>query len=84
MRRLGHRSALLTVSFHMRSSQVTIFETFVRDTLLGVRRFGMPHPRMPAQNVEVRIVPGEGGDMYSLSRVAPNLWSVGMTLEVMP
>ena len=67
----------------MTKAQVIAFETFANDTLRGMARFGIQHPRKKGTVVEARIVPGNDG-LYSISFVGPNLWNVSMTLEIMP
>lgn len=78
----GSMPQKLTVQFLMDTSQVTIFENFVLNTLKGVLRFQFPHPRT-GSTVEVRIL-GQGQDLYTLTYVAPGYYNVGMQLEILP
>lgn len=82
LRRRGNSPQGLNVTFLMDSSQVNTFEAFVKDTLLGVKRFNFPHPRLGSP-VEVRIVPQGSGDLYNLTYMAPGYWTISMQLEVL-
>ena len=82
-RRRGARTQTLQVSFLMTTDQVTALKTFVEDTLRGTSRFGFTHPRTN-EVVEVRIVPQQDGAMYSVQYVAPNYYTVPITLEILP
>lgn len=82
-RRRGNRPDVLGVSFIMSTAQVEALRTFVADTIRGTARFGFPHPRTQVQ-AEVRIVPQDGGELFSVSYYTPNHWTVGMSLEVLP
>lgn len=82
-RRRAKRPDVLNVSYEMTLTQVQTFDTFVHDTLMGVLRFTIKHPRKQT-NVEVRIVPQQDGKLYDLSMLQFNLYSVSMQLEVMP
>lgn len=82
-RKRGNYIPKLGVSFMMTSEQVATLETFTHDTIKGTARFGFPHPRLRTQ-AEVRIVPQDGGTLYSLSDSKPGNWLVTMTLEVLP
>lgn len=83
LRRLSKLPDPLSVTMAMTSSQVTTFESFVNNTLLGVARFGFTHPRKESI-VEARFVPLQGGKLYTIVQKALGLWSVSFTLEVMP
>lgn len=83
LRRRSKLTKPLEVSFRMTSAQVATLESFVESTLFGVRRFNWTHPRTLAA-VEVRIVPAEGGKMFSLVNLGGTMWEVSMSLEVMP
>lgn len=82
-RRLSKRIHNLSCSFHMSSAQVEMLRSFVEDSLKGTIRFGFPHPRTQ-QIVEVRIVPQDGGKMYTLNYVVLNVWDVSLQFEVLP
>ena len=82
-RRRGARTQTMQVSFFMTTAQVTTLKTFVEDTLRGTARFGFPHPRTGLV-AEVRIVPQQDGAMYNIQYLAPNYYTVPMTLEILP
>ena len=83
LRRRGARPATMTVSYEMTSAQVSSLRTFVLTTLKGTARFDYVHPRT-GSTVEVRIVPGQDGELYSVAYHAHGHWIIGMSLEVMP
>lgn len=83
LRRRGARPDRLTVSFTMDNAQLDTLRTFVQDTLRGTARFGFPHPRT-RQQVEVRLVPSDGGQLYAVTWLSPIKYAVSMTLEVLP
>ena len=78
----GQRPDVLALTYLLSATELAAFETFVLTTLRGVYRFGFPHPRTGDQ-VEVRVVPGEGGDLYSL-QPAGKKWRVALQIEVLP
>lgn len=82
LRRRGQRPDVLTLSFIMSPEQVQAFEVFVLQTLRGVARFGLPHPRLQTQ-VEARLVPSDG-ELYTIEYLGPQHWRVGFTVEVLP
>lgn len=82
-RRRGSKAQIMNTTFTMSSDQVTDFETFVKDTLRGTARFGITHPRTGAV-VEARIVPQNGGDLYTVSYMNPIRWSVQFQMEILP
>jgi len=82
-RRRGKRPSNMQVQYEMTSSQVVSLANFVENTIYGVKRFQITHPRT-LQQIEVRIVPSDGGKLYDLSRVTNDLWNVNLTLEVLP
>lgn len=89
IRKRGKRPDVLNVSFIMTSTDVSVLQNFVENTIQGTARFGFPHPRLttnPAAPViaEVRIVPQGEGVMYNMSYLAPNYYTVTMQLEIMP
>ena len=83
LRRRGARPATLSVAYILTSAQVETLRTFVLTTLKGTARFDFVHPRTRS-TVEVRIVPGQDGELFSVGYVAKGHWSVGLSLEVMP
>jgi hypothetical protein len=82
-RRRGQKPQTMQVSFIMSSAQVSVLEDFVENTIRGTSRFGFTHPRTGLVE-EVRIVPQGSGDLYTLTYIAPEFWSVNMQLEVLP
>lgn len=82
-RRLGAKPSVLTVGYLMSRAQVAAFVAFVEDTLKGTARFGYPHPRT-RQQVEARLVPSDGGDLYSAVEYVPGKFRVDFTVEVLP
>lgn len=82
-RRLSKRVQTMNVTFNMTTAQVEILRGFVEDTLKGTARFGFNHPRTNSQ-VEARIQPGNGGEMYQISYLVPSFWRVSMILEILP
>ena len=51
--------------------------------IAGTNRFTFTHPRLYTP-VEVRIVPGSGGEFFNLQYVAPGYWNTSLKFEVMP
>ena len=82
-RRLSRLVKPIQVTFLMTKAQIVTLEDFVENTLFGVRRFNFTHPRKLTA-VEVRILPKEGGESYSMSRISTDFWQVSMTFEVLP
>ena len=82
-RRLSRLIKPVQVTFEMTTAQVATLETFVEDTLFGVRRFNFTHPRK-LTTVEVRIVPASEGVFYTLTPLGASWWRVSMTIEVLP
>ena len=83
MRRRGVRPSPLQLTFDMSTAQVALLETFAKDTLQGITRFGFPHPRTE-EIVEVRIIPQGDGALFSINYMMPDRWSVSLQLEVLP
>lgn len=73
----------LNVSFILTTQQVSTLESFINNDLRGVRRFLFPHPRT-TQQVEVRIIPQGGGELFQLQYLAPGYWQTQLNLEVLP
>jgi hypothetical protein len=82
-RRVGKRVNTMQVGFFMDSAQITILNNFIENTIKGTARFEFPHP-FTAAILEVRIVPQDGGELYTLSPITNDWFSVSMTFEVMP
>jgi hypothetical protein len=74
---------ILDVSYDMTDAQVVTFRTFVRDTIKGVKRFGIPHPRTGVM-AEARMQGKEGGKHYDIVHKGYDLKTVSFTLEILP
>lgn len=83
MRRRGSKPSVLNLSFIMTTEQVSTLETFVETTLGGVRRFNFTHPRTGIQE-EFRLVPQSEGDLYNITYLAPDYWTVTAQFELLP
>jgi hypothetical protein len=88
-RRVGIRPRVAQVQFLMNNTQVEILESFVNNTLYGVRRFEFRHPRTGIIE-QTRIVPNSDGQLYQITYLAgatgsaPNnvsFYNVQMQLE---
>jgi hypothetical protein len=82
-RRLGKRTNTMSVSFYMSKDQVDVLDDFVENVIMGTKRFGFRHPRKGIIS-EVRIVPQQDGQMYSLSYITLDWYNVGLEFEVLP
>jgi hypothetical protein len=83
MRRRGTIPNTMDLSFILTTAQTTTLETFIKDTLLGVKRFSFPHPRTAA-TVEARIVPQGDGEFFKLQYLAPGYWTTSLKFEILP
>lgn len=83
MRYRGVKPQVMNLTFMMTSAQVSILESFVKNTLKGTARFGFKHPRLYTM-VEVRMIPQGSGDYYNLTYTAPGYWNVTLQLEILP
>lgn len=83
LRRRGNKPVLLTAEYILTAAQLDTLETFVKTTLMGVKRFNLPHPRTQA-SVEVRLVPSGDGEYYSVSYLSSVEFSVSLSIEVLP
>jgi len=81
-RRRGVSPNTMDVSFILTTDQAQTLETFILDTLSGVKRFIFKHPRT-TQNVEVRVV-NQSGNLYKLQYLAPGYWTANMVFEILP
>lgn len=79
----GKMPEMLNVGFYMTTTQLATLETFVQSTIKGTARFDFKHP-ITSATVAVRIVPQSEGQLYAISWYSPTLWSVSLTLEVLP
>lgn len=73
----------MDLSFIMTTAQTQTLETFIKDTLNGVKRFSFPHPRT-SQTVEVRIVPSGESEFFKLQYLAPGYWQTSLKFEILP
>jgi hypothetical protein len=83
-RRRARRPSTFDLSFILTTDQTQTLETFINESLFGVKRFNFPHPRLLGTTVEVRIVPGSDGEFFRLQYLAPGYWSTSLKLEVLP
>lgn len=91
-RRRAARPNELSVNFLMTTEQTQKLEDFIKNLptntitpgIAGVNRFTFPHPRILGTTIEVRIVPGSGGEFFNLQYMAPGYWSTSLKFEVMP
>lgn len=72
----------MQVSFVMGTDDVATFTNFIDNTIKGTSRFGFTHPRLKT-TVEVRVVPQQG-NLYSITYLAPEYWTVSLQLEILP
>lgn len=90
-RRRASRPNELSVNFLMTTEQTQKLEDFIKNLptntttpgIAGTNRFTFTHPRLYT-TVEVRIIPGSGGEFFNLQYVAPGYWSTSLKFEVMP
>lgn len=73
----------VSLSFIMTKEQVAILKTFIETTIFGTKRFSFTHP-VTGGLVEVRIVPQGEGDLFNLSYLAPDYYTISLNLEVLP
>ena len=91
-RRRASRPNEMNVSFIMTTAQTQKLEDFIKnlptDTttpgIAGVNRFTFPHPRKLGTTIDVRIVPGSGGEFFNMQYIAPGYYSTSLKLEIMP
>jgi hypothetical protein len=91
-RRRASRPNELNVNFLMTTLQTQKLEDFIKNQptntttpgIAGVNRFTFPHPRILGTTIEVRIIPGSGGEFFNLQYMAPGYWSTSLKFEVMP
>lgn len=89
IRRRGTKPAVLNMSFIMTTAQVGILDFFITNTILGTARFAFPHPRLTVnfqdpQLAEVRLMPQGEGNLYNISYLAPDFYTISLQFEVMP
>jgi hypothetical protein len=91
-RRRATRPNEMSVNFLMTTAQTQKLEDFIKNLptntttpgIAGVNRFSFPHPRILGTTIEVRIIPGSGGEFFNLQYMAPGYWSTSLKFEVMP
>lgn len=82
-RRRGKRPRTMQVSFFMDAAQRATLDNFIENTIMGTARFGFTHPIKQVVE-EVRIVPQQDGQLYTLQPITFNWYSISMTFEVLP
>lgn len=82
-RRRGARPNTMGVQYIMTTAQVETLTSFVIDSLDGTARFGYLHPRTKVM-VEARIIPQQGGELFTTQYLAPGYWSISLQLEILP
>lgn len=82
-RRRGAKPTVLSLNYLMTDVQVETFRSFVNDNLKGVKRFGLPHPRLLTE-AEVRMVPSGEGDLFTTTYVGFDCWTVAFKVEILP
>ena len=82
-RYIGRAPQQINVTYFMSEEQVSVFESFVKDTLKGVSRYNLTHPRLKTQ-AEGRIVSQSNGQLYTLQYTAPGYYNVSFQLEILP
>ena len=80
MRYRGKRPGTLSVSFIMTNAEIDTLNNFINSTIFGVHRFNFPHPRLGTK--EVRMVPEQEGQFYSLEYLEEGFYKVSIKLEV--
>ena len=93
-RRRSSRPNEMNLNFLMTTEQTKTLEAFIKNLptavlplipgISGTNRFTFPHPRILGTTIEVRIIPGSGGEYFNLQYMAPGYWSTSLKFEVMP
>jgi hypothetical protein len=83
MRRRSNAPNTMNLSFILTTAQVSTLETWIKNDIKGVARFGFLHPRTQT-TVEVRIVPSNNSELFQLKYLAPGYWETSFTFEVLP
>lgn len=78
----GTRPNTLNLSFVLTGYEVSILETFIKNTVKGVKRFRFPHPRLIGTFIKCRFVPQEGGIILQLQYQTGDYWMASVTLEI--
>jgi hypothetical protein len=82
MRRRSNTPNTMNLTFILTTAQVSTLETWIKNDIKGVARFGFTHPRTQTI-VEVRIVPNNS-ELFQLKYLAPGYWETSFTFEVLP
>ena len=90
-RRRTSRPNEMNLNFLMTTAQTQTLEAFIKNLptavppgIGGTNRFIFPHPRILGTTIEVRIIPGSGGEFFNCQYVAPGYWTTSLKFEVMP
>ena len=83
-RRMAQRPNVMSLNFLMTTAQTQTLETFIKNTISGVKRFTFPHPRILNTTIDVRIIPGSDGEFFNLQYAAPGYWSTSLKFEILP
>ena len=90
-RRRAARPNEMNLNFLMTTAQTQTLEAFIKNLptavppgIGGTNRFIFPHPRILGTTIEVRIIPGSGGEFFNCQYVAPGYWTTSLKFEVMP
>lgn len=83
MRRRSNSPNTMDLTFIMTTAQTSTLETWIKNTIKGVARFGFPHPRLNT-TVEARIVPSNDGQLFQLKYLAPGYWETSFKFEILP
>jgi hypothetical protein len=82
-RRRGLGVNTLSVQYLLDDTQLDLLRDFCLNDTQGVYYFEYPHP-VTNQTVDARIVPQNGGQLFTINYAAPGYYNVSMTIEVMP
>ena len=83
MRRRSNAPNTMSLSFILTTAQVSTLETWVKNDIKGVARFGFTHPRTQAI-IEARLVPSGDSELFQLKYLAPGYWETSFTFEILP
>ena len=83
MRKRSNTPNTMNLSFILTTAQVTTLETWIKNTIKGVARFGFTHPRTQTV-IEARIVPTSDSELFQLKYLAPGYWETSFKFEVLP
>jgi len=83
MRRRSNAPNTMSLSFILTTAQVSTLETWIKNDIKGVARFGFTHPRTQAI-IEARLVPSGDSELFQLKYLAPGYWETSFTFEILP